>query len=160
MTWLDIAVAATVCISAVIGFWKGLLQAVIGIAGLLGGVLIAGQFYRQLAVALWPSSGVWSFAAAYAIILFGIIAAAALIATVLLRLVRMTPLGIADRCLGMAAGALIVVIVWSFALTIFLSVIPGSDFLIADSPLARAIVNWLAAARAIPPAASYPVQSL
>ncbi len=160
MTWLDIAVTATVCVSAGIGCWRGLLQAIIGIAGLLGGLLLAGQFYRQLAVALWPSSGVWSFAAAYAIILLGIIAAAALLATVLVRLVRMTPLGIADRCLGMAMGVLIVVTLWAFALTVLLGAVPGSDLLIADSPVARTIVNWLAAARGLPPAQSYPVQSV
>lgn len=151
MTWLDVAVVATVLLAAAYGFWKGIIRAVVSVAGLLGGLLLAGTFYQQLALALWPAGGAWTNAAAFAIILIAVLVAAAMLAAVLFRLVHMTPLGIVDRAVGFAVGLLIVALGWSLLLTFLLSNIPNADSVLADSTVAVALIHWLAAIRGLPP---------
>jgi membrane protein required for colicin V production len=152
MTWLDIAIVATICLCAAYGFWKGIIRAIIGVAGLLGGLLIAGAYYRELAFKLWPDGGAWTSAAAYAIILLAVLVAAALVAALLSRLVHMTPLGIVDRALGLAAGLLVAVLGWGLLLTIAAAIIPGADEALADSALACAVMDLLASVRGLPSA--------
>lgn len=150
MTWLDIAMVATMCLGAAYGFWKGIVRAVIGIAGLLGGILLANAFYRELALKLWPGGGFWTNAASYAIILLGVLVTATLVASLLSRLVHMTPLGIVDRALGLTAGLLIVVLGWALLLTVAITIIPGADEALADSAIAYALVDLFAAVRGLP----------
>jgi len=157
MTWLDIAVVATVCLSAAYGLWKGIIRAIVGIAGLIGGILLAGAFYQELALKLWPMGAWWSNAAAYAIILFGTLIAAGIVAGLLSRIVHMTPLGIVDRVLGLTAGLLAALLGWALVLTIIVAVIPGADTALADSALAYGLIHWLAAVRGLPASQSGPI---
>jgi len=150
MTWLDIAVVATICLSAAYGLWKGIVRAIIGVAGLLGGLLLAGNYYRVLADSLWPQGGSWTGIAAFALIFFGVLIAAALIAGLLSRLIHMTPLGIVDRALGLAAGVLVALFGWGLILTITVALIPGADAALADSALAYGLINLLGALRGLP----------
>ena len=152
MTWLDIMVVATVCLCAAYGFWKGIIRAVVATAGLLGGFLLAGACYRDLASRLWPTGGAWTNAAAYALILFGVLLAAAIIASLLSRLVHMTPLGVVDRTLGLVAGLLLALFSWALLLTIVVTVIPGSDNALSDSALAYRLIRLLAHVRGLPAA--------
>ena len=157
MTWLDIAVVATVCLSAAYGLWKGIIRAVVGIAGLIGGLLLAGAFYRELALKLWPVGGSWTNAAAYAIILFGTLIAAGIVAGLLSKLVHMTPRGIVDRVLGLAAGLLVALLGWALVLTVIAAVIPGADTALADSALAYGLIHWLTAVRGLPASQGGPI---
>jgi membrane protein required for colicin V production len=150
MTWLDIAVVATILLSAAYGFWKGIIRAVVSIAGLLGGLLLAGTFYAQLARALWPAGSAWTLVAAFAIILIVVLVAAALLAGLLFRLVHMTPLGIVDRVIGLAAGVIVIALGWALLLTFVLSNITGANSMLAESTVAVALVHWLAAIRGLP----------
>ncbi len=79
----------------------------VGIAGLLGGILLAGAYYEQLAAALWPTGGTWHLVAAYALLLIGVLVAAALVAALLSRIIHMTALGLIDRVAGLAIGAFV-----------------------------------------------------
>ena len=151
MTWFDIAVVATICLCAAYGFWKGVIRAIAGVAGLLGGLVIASAYYGELALKLWPEGGAWTSAAAYAIILLGVLLVAALVATILSRLVHMTPLGIVDRALGLAAGLLVGILGWGLLLTIAAAIIPGVEEALADSTLACALMDLLASVRGLPP---------
>jgi len=157
MTWLDIAVVATVCLSAAYGLWKGIVRAIVGIAGLIGGILLAGAYYHELALKLWPAGGSWTNAAAYAIILFGTLLAAAIVAGLLSRLVHMTPLGIIDRALGLTAGLLVALLGWALVLTVIAAVIPGADTALADSALAYGLIHWLTAVRGLPASQGGPI---
>jgi membrane protein required for colicin V production len=150
MTWLDIVVVATVVLSAIYGFWKGLIRAVLGIAGLLGGFFVAGLYYQQLAAKLWPDGALWTSAAAYVIILVAVLAAAALVAGMLSRLIHMTPLGIIDRVLGLAAGLVVAALGWALVFTIILATVPGADATLGDSELASELIRWLTAIRGLP----------
>ena len=150
MTWLDLAIVISICLSAAYGFWKGIVRAIVGVAGLLGGIAVAGAFYQSLALKLWPDGGAWTRAAAYAIILIAILITAAIVASVLARLVHMTPLGIVDRSVGLAAGLALALLGWALVLTLVLS-LPGADTALSDSAVAHTLIRWLAAARGLPP---------
>jgi membrane protein required for colicin V production len=151
MTWLDIVVVATVFLAALYGFWKGLVRAVLGVAGLLGGVFVAGLYYQQLAARLWPDGGLWTSAAAYVIILVAVLTTAALLAGLLSRLIHMTPLGIIDRVLGLAAGLLVAALGWALLFTIIVTTMPGASASLSDSAIASELVRWLASLRGLPP---------
>jgi len=150
MTWLDITVVGTIVLAAAYGFWKGIIRAIVGVAGLLGGFLLAGTFYSQLALALWPSGDAWTKAAAFAIILIAILVAAAILAAFLFRLVHMTPLGIIDRIIGLAVGLVLVTLGWALVLTFVLANMPGADSALADSTVAIGLIRLLADIRGLP----------
>ena len=151
MTWLDVAVTVTICLLAAFGFWKGIVRAVIGIAGLLGGILLAGSLHRQVAAMLWPSGGTWSLIAAYAVILIAMLIVAALLAALLSRLVHMTALGMVDRIVGLAAGAIVAALGWALLLALLVPLSPGLADLVSQSPIARLLIDWGLAANCLPP---------
>lgn len=141
MTWLDIAIVATICIFAAFGFWKGILRTVIGIAALLLGVFLAGALYGDVAEALWPNGSNWSVVAAFALILMGTLVVGAIVAALVSRAVHMTALGLVDRVIGLAAGALVAIVAWGAVVALIARVIPGTD-LLAESPVAMLVANW------------------
>lgn len=149
MSWIDIAVVATAGLSAAYGLWKGIVKAVIGIAGLLGALLLAGSYYRALAAALWPAGGYWTLIAAYAMILFGVLITAALIAGLLSHVIHMTPLGMVDRGLGLAAGLLVALLGWGLLFTLITTLVPGAAAALGDSVLACRLMDFLAAVRGL-----------
>jgi len=150
MTWLDIAVVASILLAGAYGFWKGIVRAVVGVAGLLGGLVLAGTYYLQLAQALWPSGEAWARVAAFAIIFIAVLVLAAMVGAFLFRLVHMTPLGIIDRVLGLAAGLLIVGLSWALVLSLVLANVPGAHATVTDSSVAITLIRWLAAIRGLP----------
>jgi membrane protein required for colicin V production len=150
MTWLDIAVVASILLAGAYGFWKGIVRAVVSVAGLLGGLVLAGTYYPHLALALWPAGEAWTKVAAFAIILIAILVLAAMVAAFLFRLVHMTPLGIVDRVLGLAAGLLIVGLGWALLLSLVFANVPGAHATLIDSSVAITFIRWLAAIRGLP----------
>ena len=142
MTWLDVAITVTICLLAAFGFWKGIVRAVIGIAGLLGGLVIAGSLHRQVAALLWPSGGTWSLIAAYAVVLIATLIVAALLAALLSRLIHMTALGMIDRLIGLAVGAIVATLGWALLLTLLVSLSSGFADLVSQSPIARLLLDW------------------
>ncbi len=158
MTWLDIAVVVTVGACAAFGFWRGIVRTIIGIAGLLGGILLAGAFHQHLAQLIWPTSGSWSLVVSYMIILLATVAVTVIVATLVGRAMHQTPFGLADRLLGLVLGALIAIGTWALALTILLLVLPGGRELIADSPIATAVIRMITAMRGLPPHTGEPAQ--
>lgn len=151
MTWLDVAVTVTICLVAAFGFWKGIVRAVIGIAGLLGGILLAGSLHQQVAAMLWPSGGTWSLIAAYAVVLIAMLILAALLAALLSRLIHMTALGMVDRIVGLAVGAIVTALGWALLLALLVPLSPGLADLVSQSPVARLLLDWSLAVDGLPP---------
>jgi membrane protein required for colicin V production len=145
LTGLDVAIAISLCICAVFGFWKGIVRAVVGIAGLLGGILLAGAYYNRVSAALWPDGGAWCPIAAYALILVAVLIAAALIATLLSRIIHLTALGLVDRIAGLVVGVFVAAMAWAALLNALLSLAPGMQDPVANSTLAPALLDLLTA---------------
>ena len=154
MKWLDVAVTVTICLLAAFGFWKGIVRAVIGIAGLLGGLVLAGALHRHVAATLWPSGGTWPLIAVYAVILIATLIIAALLAALLSRLIHMTALGVVDRIVGLAVGAIVAALGWALLLTLLASLSPSFADLVSQSSVARLLLDW---SLAVPPDPGYTV---
>lgn len=92
---------------------------------------------------LWPTGSTWCLVAAYALVLVGVLVAAALVAALLSRLIHMTALGLIDRIAGLVIGAFVTAMAWAALLAALLPVVPGIDALVADSPLAQVLLDWL-----------------
>lgn len=149
MSWIDIAVVGTACLCGLYGLWKGIVRTIAGVVGLLGALLLAGAYHRQLGFVLWPTGGIWANAIAYTIILVGTLVVTALVATGLARLVHMTPLGIVDRVLGLTAGLLVTLLGWGLIFSIMVTAVPGADTLLTNSMFASRLMALLAAAHSL-----------
>ncbi len=150
MTWLDVVVTVSICLLAAFGFWKGIVRAVISVAGLFVGILLAGSLHRQAAATLWPSGGTWSLIAAYAVVLIATLFVAALLAALLSRLIHMTALGMIDRIVGLAVGAVVAILGWALLLALLVALSPGFADLVSQSPVARLLLDWSLAANGLP----------
>ena len=85
MNWLDIVVIVVLAISTFLGLRTGIIKAVLSLAGLIVGVILAGRFYVPLSEQLpfIPQADV-AKVVAFAIILIGVM----VIAVVLARLLK------------------------------------------------------------------------
>ncbi len=144
MTGLDIAIVITVLLAATIGFWRGILRSIIGIAGFFAGLVLAAAWYRPLADALWPNEGTWASVVSYLIILLAILVLTGIIAGVVSRTVHATPFGIVDRVIGFAVAFLLAVAAWIVLLALVLALAPGSSTTISQSFLAHLLLSMLA----------------
>ncbi len=150
MTWRDVVVTVSICLLAAFGFWKGIVRAVISVAGLFVGILLAGSLHRQVAAMLWSSGGTWSLIAAYAVILIATLILTALLAALLSRLIHMTALGMIDRIVGLAAGATAATLGWALLLALLVALSPGFADLVSQSPVARLLLAWSLATTGLP----------
>ena len=150
MTWLDVTVTVTICLLAAFGFWKGIVRAIIGIAGLLGAILLAGSLHRHIAAMLWPSGGTWSLIVAYAVILIAALIMAALLAALLSHLIHMTALGMVDRIVGLATGAIVAALGWALLLALLVPLSTGLADLVSQSPVVRLLLDWSLTVNCLP----------
>ena len=72
MNWLDIVIIVVAVLLGIAGLRQGIIKTVIGIAGLIGGIVLAGRYYDELAARLSPAGATWANIAAYAIILIAL----------------------------------------------------------------------------------------
>ena len=85
MYWLDIVIIVALSISTFLGLRTGIIKAVLSLAGLIVGVILAGQLYAPLSeqLSFIPQAGV-AEVVAFALILIGVM----VIAVVLARLLK------------------------------------------------------------------------
>ena len=85
MNWLNIAIIVVLAISSFLGLKTGIIKAVLSLAGLIVGVILAGQFYVALSEQLsFISQSGLAEVVAFAVILIGVM----VIAVVLARLLK------------------------------------------------------------------------
>jgi len=86
------------------GTRQGIIKTVFGIAGLIGGIVLAGRYYDELAAVLSSSGATWVNIAAYAIILIATLIVAGVIGRLVAKLVHLVLLGWLDRLVGCILG--------------------------------------------------------
>jgi membrane protein required for colicin V production len=108
LTPLDWAIVAVLVISTVMACIHGFLVEVCALAGLIAGIILAGQYYLQVApwVARFVHNDSAVAAIAFLLVAFGVMLAAAIIGRVLRWILRSIGLGWADRIAGGAFGLL------------------------------------------------------
>jgi membrane protein required for colicin V production len=141
MNWLDIVIIVIAAFFGLFGLWQGAIRALFGVAGLVGGIVLAGRYYQALAAILSPSGAIWSEVAAYALIVIATLVAAGAIGWLVSHLVHITMLGWLDRLIGFVLGAVVGCLLCGAILAIISKYFPGSQSIISQSAVARFLME-------------------
>ena len=141
MNWLTIVIIVVIVGLGIAGLRQGLIRTVFGIAGLIGGIFLAGRYYDELAARLFPSGAMWGNIAAYAIILIATLVVAGVIGWLLAKVVNFVALGWLDKLVGGILGVVIGGLLCAAILAIVVKYYPGMDATINQSIIARFLVG-------------------
>jgi membrane protein required for colicin V production len=141
MNWLDIVIIIVVVSLGIAGLRQGLIRTVFGIAGLIGGIFLAGRYYDELALRLFPSGAIWGNIAAYAIILIATLVVAGVIGWLLAKVINFAALGWLDKFMGFILGVVIAGLLCAAILAIAVKFYPGMEATINQSVIARFLVG-------------------
>jgi membrane protein required for colicin V production len=141
MNWLDIVIIVVIVLLGIAGLRQGMIRTVFGIAGLIGGIFLAGRYYDELAALLFPSGATWGNIAAYAIIAIATLVVASVIGWLLAKLVNFAALGWLDRVMGFILGVVIGGLLCAAILAIVVKYYPGMEATINQSVIARFLVG-------------------
>jgi len=141
MNWLDIVIIVVAVLMGIVGLRQGIIRTVFGIAGLIGGIVLAGRYYGGLAAVLSPSGATWANIAAYAIILIATLIVAGVVGWLVAKLVHLVLLGWLDRLVGCILGVVIGGLLCAAVLAIVGKYYPGAGAVISQSGLARFLVG-------------------
>ena len=141
MSWLDIAVIVIIGIATLIGLKIGIIKAVLTLAGVIVGVLLAGRFYVALADRLtFIPQETLARVVAFAIILAVVVLIASIIAGVLKWLASIILLGWVNRLGGALLGLIMGSILCGALLAMWTKFLGISDP-IAESALATFLLD-------------------
>ncbi|MDD5126710.1 MAG: CvpA family protein [Dehalococcoidales bacterium] len=152
MSWLDIALLVALIIPVFTGFTQGLIKAVLSLAGLVVGVLLAGRFHGALAGQLtFISSPAIANIVAFAIIAIGVMLIASIIAAVLKGIASAIMLGWLNRLGGAVFGLVLGAVFCGAGLAIWVQFFGMSDP-IGQSLLAKFMLDIFPMVLALLPA--------
>ena len=141
MGWLDILIIVGLVFATLAGLKTGLIKVVLTLAGLIVGVILAGQFYLPLSERLtFITSTAVAGIVAFAIIVVGVMILAAIVAGILRRTVEAIMLGWLNRIGGAAFGLVLGAIFWSAALVAWVKFI-GPAEVIVESGVATFLLS-------------------
>ena len=106
MTWIDYTVIAIIALSALLGWWRGLVYEVLSLLGWIVAILVARLFAASIVPYMPAALGAEAAksAAAYAVLFIGVLIIGGIVAWSLSKLVRFVGLGWMDRLLGVLFG--------------------------------------------------------
>jgi membrane protein required for colicin V production len=152
MNWLDVVIIVVIVLLGLSGLRQGIIRTVFGIAGLIGGIVLAGRYYDGLAAVLSPAGATWANIAAYAIILFATLIVAGVVGHFVAKIVHFAALGWLDRLVGCILGVFIGGLICAAILAIVLKYYPGAEEVISQSGLARFLMEQFPLLLALLPA--------
>ncbi|MFW6105557.1 MAG: CvpA family protein [Chloroflexota bacterium] len=141
MNWLDIVIIVVAVLLGIVGLRQGIIRTVFGIAGLIGGIVLAGRYYDELANLLSSSGATWANIAAYVIILIVTLIVAGVVGWLVAKLVHLVLLGWLDRLVGCILGVVIGSLLCAAFLAIVVKYYPGSEAVISQSGLAKFLMG-------------------
>jgi len=140
MHWIDIVLLVLIVVPTFIGLKQGLIKAVLSLVGIIIGVVLASNFYLQLAGMLsFISNPDIANIVAYAIILIVVIIIASLLARLLKAVVKMVMLGWVNHLGGAVFGFLMGAIILGGILAVIVRYF-GPDML-AESFIAGILLD-------------------
>ncbi len=140
MHWLDIVLLVALVFPTFMGLRQGLIKAVLSLVGLIIGVILAGNFYEQLAGLLgFISNPDIANVVAYVLILVVVLVAATLLAKLLKTVIKAVMLGWVNNLGGAVFGFLIGAIFMGAILATWVRFF-GSDML-AESFIAEFLLD-------------------
>jgi membrane protein required for colicin V production len=141
MNWLDIVTIVVMVLLGIAGLRQGIIRTAFGIAGLIGGIVLAGRYYQPFAALLSTSGATWAKIAAYAIILVATLIVAGVIGWLVAKLAHIVMLGWLDRLVGFIFGIVIGGLLCAAVLAILLEYCPGTGPTISQSVIAKFFVE-------------------
>ena len=141
MNWLDIAILVAIVVAAVIGLRTGIIKAVLSLAGLIVGVILAGRYYVLLSqqLSFIPQASIAEIVA-FAIILIGVLIIAAVLAGLFKWAASLVMLGWVNRLGGAVFGLVLGAILCSAILAIWVKFL-GIQGAIVESTLAPILLD-------------------
>ncbi|MBA7677425.1 hypothetical protein ES703_85682 [subsurface metagenome] len=141
MNWLDIVIIVAIAIPTIIGLKVGIISAVLSLAGIIVGVILAGRYYLSLSEQLTfiPQAGAAKIIA-FAIIVIGVMIIAVVIARLLRRIASVLLLGWINQIGGAAFGLLLGAIFCGALLALWVKYL-GITEAIAESALAFILLD-------------------
>ena len=128
MHWLDIVIVVVLAISSYLGLKTGIIKAVLSLAGLIVGVILAGQYYVALAEQLsFISQSGMAEVVAFAIILVGVMVIAVVLARLLKWAASAMMLGWVNHLGGAALGLVLGAIFCGALLAIWVKWLGAGD---------------------------------
>ena len=151
MNWLDIVILVVMAVALFFGLRIGIIKAVLSLAGLIAGIILAGRFYVPLAERLTfiPQANL-AEVAAFAIILIGIMLIASVAAALLKWTVSMVMLGWVNHLGGAVFGLLLGALLCGALLAVWGKFFGVSGF-ISESSLAVILLDRFPAVLALLP---------
>lgn len=143
-TWLDIVLAVLIIAGALRGFMRGLIREGMAFGGLAIGLVLATQWYDEVADAFKPFVGGGRFieATAYLMVVLAVLAVATLLTVVIMKAMRFFLVGWLDGLgglvFGAAQGAVLAVVVLVLMLKYPDAGLEGA---VADSSLASHLLD-------------------
>lgn len=141
MNWLDVVIIVALIIFTFIGLKTGMITAILSLAGVIAGVVLAGHYYAPLSEHLAFIPATVAKFVAFAIIMVGIMLIAGLLAWLLKRAVSMMMLGWVNHLGGAVCGLLFGAILCGGLLAIWAKFL-GAEGAIAESTLAKILLNY------------------
>lgn len=147
MHWLDLAIIAIIAWLTFRALSVGLIREVVTAIAFVGGVILAGNYYGELAadIAFLIEDETWRELVAFGSIFLGIVVIGQIVATLLRRVASLLLLGPFDRvggaAFGFAKGVLLVEVLLFAGLAFPVST--GVDTAIDDSALAPLFVDGI-----------------
>jgi membrane protein required for colicin V production len=154
MNWVDIVIIVLVAGFGFLGWRNGVIRWAFTVAGVIAGVVLAGQFYDELApvMAFTDSEGIRKVVA-FAAVFIAVMIGAWLIARILRTVLKVLLLGWVDSLAGLALGVVGGALAASALLTAFGVVPVGSlQDAVASSTLAEPLLRSTGFIRAFLPA--------
>jgi len=148
MNGLDIVIIVIILLFGLAGLWKGAIRAAFSIAGLIGGIALAGRHYQALASILFPNGTIWPGIAAYVIILVATLLIANVVGWLVARLIHVTMIGWVDRIVGFVFGASVGGMLCAAVLAIVSKYLPskylpGMNEIVSHSVMARLLLEQI-----------------
>jgi len=151
MNWLDIVILVVVAGATFLGLRIGIIRAVLSLAGLIVGVILAGLYYGPLAEQLtFISQASVAEAVAFAIILIGVMITAGIAAALLKWAASVVMLGWVNHLGGAIFGLVLGAILCGALLAIWIKFL-GAPEIINESNLAATLLDRFPAVLALLP---------
>ncbi|MFH1031735.1 MAG: CvpA family protein [Chloroflexota bacterium] len=141
MNWLDIVILAAAGIAIIMGLLIGLIRAVLSLAGLVVGVILAGRFYMRLSELLTfiPQPKI-AGVVAFAIILIVVLIIASILTKVFEAAIKAIKLGWINRLGGAAFQVILAGLTISTILAVWVQLF-GAPEIIVQSKLATILLD-------------------
>ena len=140
MNWLDILILVGLAVPAFVGLRRGLIKSALSLAGIIIGVVLAGNFYQSFSRTLtFIHNEDAANIIAFVLILVAVMAIAAVLACLLKSTARAVMLGWVDNVGGVVFGLLMGAMLWGAILAIWVKLFDSE--LVTASLLASVLLD-------------------